>query len=703
MHCHRPKAGRARLRAPTPFTTVSEAARRGALDPALATQLDAGVAVEALAILDDAGRVPSLGVGTPRQITGTRTAIADLRRPIAHRSQVQVLQTYQLVPLVHVRIASPAAAVALLNTPEVRSIAADEVRVSTTASSLPRISQPPVLARSLMGQGVGVAVLDTGVDFTQPDFGACVAAGQAATPADVCRVSAALDTAPDDGALDAHGHGSNVAGIVSAVAPGARILALDVFDGLPAHDHDVIEALDWVLRNRAKHNIRAVNMSFGSDSHHLGSCDSSFWGRHPYTNALIGMRSAGIVPVASSGNSARDGSGNFVDGIGDPACVAFAVGGTDDSDALRPGSQDGPQLGVLAPGTGITAGGRTMGGTSQAAPHVAGAVAVLASLRPQSTPQELQDFVRTSGTQITDPRSGRTHPRLDLMTAVRAAHVVPNDNRAAARAITAWGTQLEQPTWTASKEPGEPAHAGNAGGASVWFKWTVPRAGSATLSTFGSSYDTLLATYREGPGGQLTALAANDDAPGQKTSQLAFGVVAGDVVWIAVDGKVGPAATPFPAAGRLRMTLNLANDNLADAVTLTPGTTAFGANVGATREAGEPHHCGDTFASASVWHRWTASADTVVSVAVTDETFALCVAAYQSAASAPGPSALSLVRAASNEQGDTPAFTFQASAQKTYWIAVEGASFETACHPVTGQCFFASQTGAFKLLLTTNP
>lgn len=74
-------------------------------------------------------------------------------------------------------------------------------------------------------------------------------------------------------------------------------------------------------------------------------------------------------------------------------------------------------------------------------------------------------------------------------------------------ADTSRGTNLR-----ATKEPGEPAHAGNAGGESVWFKWTAPISGIATVSTVGSDFDTVLGVYKGTSVSSLTEVGSNDDA-----------------------------------------------------------------------------------------------------------------------------------------------------------------------------------------------
>jgi hypothetical protein len=94
----------------------------------------------------------------------------------------------------------------------------------------------------------------------------------------------------------------------------------------------------------------------------------------------------------------------------------------------------------------------------------------------------------------------------------------------------------------ATKEPGEPQHAGNPGGASVWYSWTAPASGDTTITTEGSSFDTLLGVYTGSSVGSLTEVTSNDDAnfPLDSTSSVTFNASAGTTYRIAVDGYDGP-------------------------------------------------------------------------------------------------------------------------------------------------------------------
>ena len=63
----------------------------------------------------------------------------------------------------------------------------------------------------------------------------------------------------------------------------------------------------------------------------------------------------------------------------------------------------------------------------------------------------------------------------------------------------------------ATKEPGEPNHAGNSGGASIWYAWTASSTATVSIDTSGSSFDTLLGIYTGSSVGSLTTIASNDD------------------------------------------------------------------------------------------------------------------------------------------------------------------------------------------------
>jgi len=95
----------------------------------------------------------------------------------------------------------------------------------------------------------------------------------------------------------------------------------------------------------------------------------------------------------------------------------------------------------------------------------------------------------------------------------------------------------------ATREPGEPNHAGQPGGRSVWYSWTAPASGVVTFTTAGSTFDTLLAVYTGTVVSNLTVVASDDDSGGFFTSALTFNAVAGTQYQIAIDGLGGAAGT----------------------------------------------------------------------------------------------------------------------------------------------------------------
>ena len=107
------------------------------------------------------------------------------------------------------------------------------------------------------------------------------------------------------------------------------------------------------------------------------------------------------------------------------------------------------------------------------------------------------------------------------------------------------GTQIFS-TVGGDKDPGEPNHCGEPGGASSWFFYKAPRSGTMIVDTKGSSFDTVLAVYI-GPGTSydtLTNVACNNDAsPGSSWSRVVFDDTAGTMYYMAVDGVGGASGT----------------------------------------------------------------------------------------------------------------------------------------------------------------
>jgi hypothetical protein len=113
-----------------------------------------------------------------------------------------------------------------------------------------------------------------------------------------------------------------------------------------------------------------------------------------------------------------------------------------------------------------------------------------------------------------------------------------NDFFAGAQPLGNLSGTITGTTLLATKEAGEPDHAGNPGGHSIWYSWTAPEDGPITFDSANSGFPTLLAIYT----GAIPLLApvANHDIP-SGTSRITFDALAGEKYFIAVDGRDGEA------------------------------------------------------------------------------------------------------------------------------------------------------------------
>lgn len=515
-------------------------------DAAIDTDIKAYLSRRGLKVEDDAAL--ALRASRYRQLKAPALALLET-------ADAEVRKDYRHIPMASVRFRGSSALLRLLGRPEVVAILEDTRLFPILSQSLPLVGQPAVAqVMGRTGAGAAVAVLDTGVDYTRAEFGSCTAPGAPSG----CRVVAALDTAPDDGARDAHGHGTQVAATAAAIAPGAGIAAIDVFDGGSAYSSDIIEGIDWVIANKSTYNIVALNLSLGDGVKYTSPCSNK--ALNPYRQPFIDARNAGILGIVASGNE------GYTDGISGPACTpeAVSVGAVYDANSGSVGwgictdsstaadkvvcfSDSASFLTLLAPGALITVTGATVGGTSFAAPHAAGAVAVLKAAFPSETPDQTQNRLTTSGKPVTDSRNGIVKPRLDLLAAQGAP---TNDNLAAAYSMSGNSATATGWNYNAGKESGEPDHAGAVGGKSVWWQWTAPADGTLSLDTHGSGFDTLLGVYTGTSVSALTTVASNDnDGTAGNVSGLNVAVLSGTAYRIAVDGKSGASGA---------VTLNLA-------------------------------------------------------------------------------------------------------------------------------------------------
>ena len=330
---------------------------------------------------------------------------------------------YEHLPILKVRIKSQAALDILRRSDRVVRVMRDAKIKRSDLQSFPLIGQPGALAAGADGSGTSVAILDSGVDYTLSTFGSCTEPG---LPSGQCRVSFARDFDVEDGTTDDPiRHGTNVAGIVADLAPGTKILSLDIFDGDYAYTSTIVDAINWVIANRDTYAIASMNLSIGGGRYYR-TCDSN-----PMAVALQDARDAGILAAVASGNEGH------TDSMSAPGCApaAVSVGAVYDSnygsvswgdcsDATTAADKvvcfaNVPSfVKLLAPGVSITAAGITMSGTSQATPHVASSLAILRSKFQQDSVADLEARLISTGKPVKDDRSGITKPRIDLTAAL---------------------------------------------------------------------------------------------------------------------------------------------------------------------------------------------------------------------------------------------------------------------------------------------
>jgi hypothetical protein len=245
----------------------------------------------------------------------------------------------------------------------------------------------------------------------------------------------------------------------------------------------------------------------------------------------------------------------------------------------------------------------------------------------------------------------------------------PNDSFNNAFVISGAAGSTNGTSAGATKEAGEPNHAGNSGGKSVWHRWTPAVNGTAVIDTIGSAFDTLLAVYTGTSVGSLTLIDANNDISGNNPrSRVTFSVVAGTTYRIAVDGRNGDSGAVV--LNWNEVTGPPVNDSFSSAIVLAGSSgSTNGTNINATKQSGEPNHAGNPGGS-SIWYRWTPAIGGQVTFNTLGSTFDSLLAVYT------GSSVGSLTVVATNDDISLnylqSQVTFSAVAGTTYWIAVDG-------------------------------
>ncbi len=304
---------------------------------------------------------------------------------------------------------------------------ATATRSHTTTWGIDRINAPKAWhGLGIDGSGIVIAIMDSGVDWQHPDllpnYRGNLGGGNFDHSGSWYHTTYPSITEP----MDALGHGTHVAGTAVGqngigTAPGTQWIAVSIADALGyIYDSDVHRGFEWLM---APNGDPALAPDIVNNS----------WGGNPYSTSFIkdinALQSAGIITVFSAGNS-----GPFTQTIESPASLTetLAIAATDDIDEVAWFSSRGPSVltdeqnpWIAAPGVAVLSSlpnGRygLNSGTSMAAPHVSGAIALLLSANPSLTRPEILDILAQTAVPIstTHPNNASGWGLLDVYAAV---------------------------------------------------------------------------------------------------------------------------------------------------------------------------------------------------------------------------------------------------------------------------------------------
>ncbi|MGD9589901.1 MAG: S8 family serine peptidase [Pyrinomonadaceae bacterium] len=365
-------------------------------------------------------------------------------------------RTFKYIPFVAMGV-NEAALSAMRFDPSIKSIEEDVADPPTLAESSAVIGAPTVWNFGIDGTGRTIAILDSGVDKNHTFLAnkvvseACYSQTVVGTSLSFCPGGAQSSIDPNSGLncdalINGCPHGTHVAGIAagtsanfSGIAKGANIIAIQVFSRFDnasscgsnpvpcilSYVSNQVAGLERVAELSETFDIDVINMSLGGGQY-FTNCDDVQSARKA---AIDTNRSLGIATSISSGNS------GYTNATSAPACIstAFSVGSSGDGssgailDAVVSSSNSAPFLSAIAPGRWIDSSVAAPGsnnnfssysGTSMAAPHVAGLMALLRSRNPEIPVTDAFNILQNTGLPISDTRNGLIKPR------IQAAHAI---------------------------------------------------------------------------------------------------------------------------------------------------------------------------------------------------------------------------------------------------------------------------------------
>jgi subtilisin family serine protease len=358
---------------------------------------------------------------------------------------------FKMIPALAARL-NAAQLARLEASPHVLAVGPNQPGTGALSQSLQLIGADQAHRTGHAGNGVVVAVLDSGIDSDHADFAGALVGEQCfcqgAVLGDVvgCCPNGLEEQVGLGSAEDDHGHGSNVTGVILArggvdfsspgLAPAAEVVAIKVLDSANSgYLLDWAKGLDWILANRP--DVDLVNMSLQSGATYDSNCDAATTTNQAMGTAITSLKTLNnVTTFAASGNYALVGSttspGCLADSVMVGAVYDSAFGSysgstcTDSStapDQVTCFSNVDDIVDMLAPGCKTVApiAGNWYTwycGTSQATPHATGTAALLLEDDPTLTPAEILSRMTSSGVSVFDGRISLSFPRVDTAAAI---------------------------------------------------------------------------------------------------------------------------------------------------------------------------------------------------------------------------------------------------------------------------------------------
>jgi parallel beta-helix repeat protein len=343
--------------------------------------------------------------------------------------------------------------------PTIKTVYPDYLVRTSLTDSVPLIGAPQVWAvqdaggQSVTGQGIEVAIIDTGIDYSRADLGAGFGLGY--------KVTGGYDFVNDDAdPMDDMGHGTHVAGIVAAngtlkgVAPDATLRAYKVLnENGSGWMSDVISGIEAACNPDGNPStddaVDVINLSLG------GSGDPD----DPVCQAVDAAVDQGVVVCVAAGNAGGYGT------VGSPGVArkALTVGASDKEDSIASFSSRGPVTGswaikpdIVGPGVDIystvpesgelgdPSGYRGLSGTSMSTPHLAGAAALVKQLHPSWTPEMIKANLMNTSNDIGYDVFTQGTGRVEVYQAANAQAVVTPGS------LSLGLDDISKPSWSAS-------------------------------------------------------------------------------------------------------------------------------------------------------------------------------------------------------------------------------------------------------------